>query len=320
MLSLPDFKEKQILFIQTERGVDNKLKFSNDNIVFLKDGKIINRASCHRIFTVFIIGDISITTGLMRDGLKYGISFFFLKNNFEVYTSISAKSEGNYILKMKQYNLSDTDSLEISKKLIENKINNQLRLLKSIDKNVSEEKINSIKAKVRKCKNSQELMGIEGNISREFFGVYFNSLDWLRRSPRTKTDIPNFLLDIGYTLLFNFMDSLLRIYGFDTYKGFYHKLFFQRKSLPCDVIEPFRCIIDKQLRKSWNLGQIDSSDFKVIAGKYTIDFHKQQKYTNIFSQLIMDYKKEIYLYTQEYYRHIMNPEQNSYPVFNIKIK
>ena len=56
---------------------------------------------------------------------------------------------------------------------------------------------------------------------------------------------------------FNCMDSLLRLYGFDTYKGFYHKLFFQRKSLACDVMEPFRCVIDKQILKAFNLGQID---------------------------------------------------------------
>ena len=55
-------------------------------------------------------------------------------------------------------------------------------------------------------------------------------------------------MDIGYTYLFNFIDALLRLYGFDTYLGFYHKEFYQRKSLVCDVVEPFRCIIDKNTK------------------------------------------------------------------------
>ena len=82
MITLPDFKEKQILFIQIDIKAENKIKFSNENILFLKDNKIINRASCHKVFVVFVIGDISITTVLLREASKYGISMFFMKNNF----------------------------------------------------------------------------------------------------------------------------------------------------------------------------------------------------------------------------------------------
>ena len=82
MMSLPDFKEKQILFISNEQGLENKIQFKNDNIAFVKDGKIINQISCYKVFAIFIIGDISITTILIKNCKKYGISLFLMKYIF----------------------------------------------------------------------------------------------------------------------------------------------------------------------------------------------------------------------------------------------
>ena len=91
--------------------------------------------------------------------------------------------------------------------------------------------------------------------------VYFRKLKWERRMPRCKNDIPNLLLDIGYTYLFNFIESLLSIYGFDLYCGVHHTFFYQRKSLVCDLVEPFRCIIDQRIRKAYTLKQVNEDDF-----------------------------------------------------------
>ena len=43
MLSLPDFKEKQLLFAHAEWGSKSFLRFANDNIVFLKDGELVGQ-------------------------------------------------------------------------------------------------------------------------------------------------------------------------------------------------------------------------------------------------------------------------------------
>lgn len=319
MLSLPDFKEKQLLFIQTERGVSNKIKFYNDNIVFTKDDAVINRASCHKVFCVFVIGDIAITSELMKNGLKYGVSFFFLKQNMEVYASVNAAAEANYLLRQEQYTMPAEKECNISRALVKNKIENQQQLLDSIKERETAARLRECMQLIEAARDNESLLGLEGNASRLFFGSYFSSMGWRRRMPRVKPDIPNFLLDIGYTLLFNCVDSLLRLYGFDTYKGCYHKLFFQRKSLSCDVVEPFRCIIDKQLRKSFNLGQVDKKDFSVRSGKVVaMNFAVSRKYSEIFMQTIMDHKEELYHFVQSFYRHVMNAQRNPFPSFRIK--
>ncbi len=315
MMTLPDFREKQILFIDARLGVENQLQFQNDNILYRKDGVNTNRISCLKVFAVFVIGDFTMTSVLARRCKEYGISLFLLGNNFETYAEINSGLESNFLLRDKQYKCEN--EILIAKKVVGNKIFNQLSLLKQKNLNFNfENELKKMKEKIEKAQDEKELLGIEGNFSKDFFGEYFNRINWIRRMPRTKFDVNNVLLDIGYTFLFNFIDSLLRLYGFDTYKGFYHKLFFQRKSLSCDIMEPFRCVIDKQLLKSFNLGQIKNSDFEYKEGKYQIGFENRQKYARIFLEAIMENKEEMFNYARDFYRFFVIEKQEM-PFFKI---
>jgi len=317
MIYLPDFKEKSILFIEATDFSENKIKFGNENIVFLKDGKVDNRISCHKVFVVFVVGEISITSVLIKKCLSYGISLFLLDNNLKVYASFGAKAEGNYLLRMKQYNFSK--ELIFAKHLVKNKTLNQFCLLRkekilTKEQNCSSEE--EVFKKIEKVKDSQELLGIEGSQQKAFYGQYFKPLGWYKRMPRTKVDKYNLLLDMGYTFLFNYCDSLLRLYGFDTYKGFYHKLFFQRKSLACDIMEPLRCIIDRQLLKSSRLNQINDNDFKLLKGRFSLDFKVASKYAGLFLNAISSRKASIFLYVHSFYRAILKDE-NNFAIFKI---
>jgi CRISP-associated protein Cas1 len=321
MLQLPDFKEKQIIVIRAEKGAEMpKIRFKNENIALERDGKIVNQVSCHKVFAIFIIGDATITTVLLRKALYYGISIFFLKQNLDTYAAISAIAEGNYVLRSRQYEF--TDSLDFAKNLIKNKIFNQLTLLqeKTPDYFASKSRHNNYKGleiKIDAAKTMDELLGIEGNFSKIFFQNFFRDQKWFRRMPRTKMDIPNVLLDLGYTILFNFVDSILRLHGFDTYKGIYHQLFFQRKSLTCDIMEPFRCIIDNALSKGFGLKIVKQEDFKQVKNRYLLGFEQNRTYMSLFLDEIMKHKEDIFKYIKEFYFCILNEEKN-YPFYKLK--
>ena len=317
MLSLPDFREKQILFITAEKDTQNKIRFWNENVRYEADDKVINQLSCHKILAIFIIGDFSITTKLIQNCKKYGISLFLLKNNFEVYAEINSMANGNYLLREKQYNLDKSIELDIAKHVVKNKIYNQYALLAESKKiNNQEPLFQKSENKIKRAKTHQELLGIEGSHTKDYFLLYFKDIGWNRRMPRAKVDITNVLMDIGYTFLFNFVDSLLCLYGFDSYKGFYHKLFFQRKSLACDMVEPFRCLIDKQIVKSYNLKQINEKDFFVKKGSVLLSYDKQQKYLKIFANCVMAQKEDLFTYIRDFYYCVLNDKTN-YPFLKL---
>jgi len=185
----------------------------------------------------------------------------------------------------------------------------------SLDEVKRKEKI--IQQKIDVVSSGKELLGIEGGFTKEYFSTYFKEMNWRKRLPRTKMDIINLLMDIGYTFLFNFIEAMLALYGFDAYKGFYHKLFFQRKSLACDLMEPFRCLIDKQIVKAHHLKQINEKDFKLEKGRYFLPFNKQPKYIKLFLDGIMDHKEGIFTYVYDFYRCLMNDDKEP-PSFKIK--
>ncbi|MCY4577375.1 MAG: type V CRISPR-associated endonuclease Cas1 [Candidatus Kaiserbacteria bacterium] len=317
MLTIPDLKEKQILFINTsDSGGDKKIRFENDHIVYEVDGKVENRASSQKTLAVFIIGNISITTGFLQKSLRNAVSIFFMTTNLRVYGVLGASAEANYLLREKQYDTGLPKELEIAKGIVLNKYKNQATLLKERgEKHLSV--FRDVDVSISNAKDFNILLGIEGNFSKNFFKAYFDGINWWRREPRTKQDIPNLLLDIGYTLLFNLVDTFLRLHGFDTYKGVYHKLFFARKSLVCDMVEPMRCIIDKQLLKSYNLKQVDRKDFTCSKGMYSLKINKNKKYLKIFTAALMERREDMYKYVQGYYRHTMDSKKYKQPEFII---
>lgn len=317
MLTLPDFKEKKILYVAAEYGKDNLLQLQNDNIRFVRDGKAIDQLSCHLILAVFIVGEMSITTALLKKLSSHGISVFFLNHNLQTQAAVMAEAEGNYLVRQKQYTA--TNCLHIGINIVGNKIANQETVLKKYGKLYDKQVFTRGRVQLEKTNTNQQLLGIEGNLGKEYLQSLFAELDWVRRAPRTKEDIPNLLLDIGYTYLFNFCDSLLRLFGFDVYKGYYHKLFFQRKSLACDVMEPMRPLIDHQLLKSYHLGQIKEKDFVFNNGRFTFKngFRSSKKYSSFFLQAINDRKEDIYAYVLGFYRHIMDQEKYPFPEFNL---
>ena len=293
MLSANDFSKKQIIFLFTNTG--EKLSFSNDNIVIKdKEGKIKHQSTCYRLFMVCVVGNISITICLMS-------------TTFRVYEIIGSRMEGNTMLRKRQYEYTQND---IGRKIEQNKIANQMDTLKNIRKKTEEIKegiefLQDMIDKLNEPLNYLEVMGIEGNAARVYFTRVFNNVKWNGRKPRIKNDYINVTLDIGYTMLFNIVDAILQIYGFDTYYGVFHKCFYMRKSLVCDLMEPMRPIVDYSVRKAINLEQCKKEDFEVYDNRWVLKYKMNSKYIQFLMKDILEYKDEIFVYIQKYYRFFM---------------
>lgn len=321
MMSTRDFEHKQIAFVFTSDG--EKLSFKNDNfIVTDRDGKIKHQSTCYRLFALFICGDFCLTSGLLDRAKKFGYTIVFMSPNLRITSILPSKAEGNVLLRQKQYAY---DKTEIASHVIANKIHNQAFLLKKKRKKTEEEKI--IIAKLEQYEKDvleaglsvQEIMGIEGVSAKLYFKTLFADYNWKARQPRVKNDITNTLMDIGYTILFNIVNALLEMYGFDVYVGILHTQFFHRKSLVCDLEEPFRPIIDAAILKALNLGQVNEKDFWKNQNQYILPWKNSKKYIGILLETLMEYKNEIFIYIQSYYRAFMRDKPTGeFPVFYLE--
>ena len=319
MLNANDFKKKQIIFLFTNEG--DKLSFLNDNIIVKnKEGGIKYQSTCYRLFMICVVGNISITSGLIQRSKKFGFSICLMTTTFKVYEILGARMEGNTLLRKHQYEYTEND---IGRKIEQNKIKNQSQILKNIrGKNqIMKEGIELLDKMVVQLEQQLEyleVMGIEGNAARVYFSRVFDNVDWKGRKPRIKNDYVNVTLDIGYTMLFNIVDAILQVYGFDTYYGVFHKCFYMRKSLVCDLMEPIRPVVDYQVRKSINLGQCKENDFEVINNRWCLKYKSNPQYIQFLMNAILEYKDDIFLYIQQYYRFFMKRKSESeIPVFII---
>ncbi len=317
MIRINDFKEKKLVFvIEDEEPI--KLKIQNNNLCLSRDHKCFDKMPLILISSLFIVGNFTITSQVFRQFAKYGISIFFLSRSLQTYNQVVVNAKGNYELQRRQFVMLPIEELQISKKIVINKVENQFKTLKKSKKDIGELDLENTIEQINRAGNLATLRGIEGLFAKQYFNILFQDIGWLRRAPRTKEDIPNLLLDVGYTMLFNYIDALLEMFGFNVYKGIYHRLFFQRKSLVSDVMEPLRPLIDYQLLKSYNLKQVNEKDFKYRQGKYIFkDFKISSKYSQIWLTLLMKHNEEIYKYIYGFYRYIFKPSKYKFISFSI---
>jgi CRISPR-associated endonuclease Cas1 len=173
-------------------------------------------------------------------------------------------------------------------------------------------------AEIHSAQTITDLMAVEGRAAKLYFRAYFQEYHWSGRNPRVKNDYINTTLDFGYTLLFNFMECYLRMFGFDVYVGVYHRLWFKRKSLVCDIQEPFRGLIDHTVRTGINRGQIKVDDFENLDGEWHLKREKIMDYNRLFFEVLVNRKMNIFRYVQQFYWAFMQQKStHEYPFFEL---
>lgn len=284
--------------------------------------KTLTKLPFQKILALFIIGHIRITTPLIEKCQKFGVALVVMKPSFRPVFYWSNSAEANFLLHQRQYEFSK-DDISIAKVIVMNKIQNQLKTLSDTRKKdgltiQAQIELSKCIITIPQITDYNTLMGIEGFTAKHYFAALFQGHEWHQRQPRTKCDSLNSTLDIGYTMLFNYIECFLRMFGFDLYVGVYHRMWFKRKSLVCDIMEPFRPIIDKTIRTSWNRKQISSSDYQVHKGEYRLKHEKNGDYCKLFFDALIPYKTDIFKYTQSYYRCFMGKKPITYyPTFNL---
>lgn len=322
MYSHKDIENKSVFLIN---GTQKQIFKVQNGFLCIQNSetkKNITKLPFPKMLCILIIGHTSITTSFIEHANKHGVPLVVMKPNFKTVYFFGIMTEGNYLLRQKQF-LRDKKDLNLAKYLVINKIENCNKLLQRTKrKSLAIEKFyKSYQVSINYIKNCQtlyQLMAAEGRMASYYFSALFEKNHWRKRIPRAKLDFLNALLDIGYTFLFNYIEANARLFGFDLYVGVLHQLWFQRKSLVCDLQEPFRCIIEHCVYNALLKEKISIHNFKCFKGSYYIKPESKAEVTKLFYEAIVVYKMPIYKYIQAYYRSFMkNTTTENYPKFYI---
>lgn len=323
MFTNKDIEQKTIFVINSLEKRALRVESGELILVDTSDNKTLTKLPFQKILVLFVIGHTSITTPLIDKCSQWGIPLVVMKPNLRPVFFYSLTAEANFLLRKRQFEL-NKDDLQIPKIIVSNKIQNQLRLLEKT--RLKSELILKARILFPQAINSvlnadsyDVIMGTEGRIAKHFFSAYYENFEWKGRYPRVKSDVMNVTLDIGYTILFNFIEAYIRLFGFDPYIGVYHRLWFRRKSLVCDLMEPFRCLIDQQVRKAFNTKQCKKEDFILLKNEYHLKHENNSRYTRMFFEALIAEKIEIFQFIRDYYRCFMQRKSTpDYPKYVLK--
>lgn len=108
------------------------LRVTNGELL-LQEGDVkkttLTKFPFQKILALFVIGRINITSPLIDKCKKYGVALIVTKLNLRPVFYWADSAESNFLLRKKQYEY-EKDDLSIAKVLVENKISNQLALLR----------------------------------------------------------------------------------------------------------------------------------------------------------------------------------------------
>ena len=248
---------------------DYELKKRGDNLLLYKNEEKIQSIPSLKIKDIVIIGNISLDSGIINFCKEKNIVIHFISRNGKYYGSLNFDLPLNIFPRLKQMEkrFSETESNKLAINFVSTKIINQKWLLDTFNQKIEFQMVN-----FDNINKYQEILGIEGSKSKEYFShwkILIKNSDFVfkKRTKHPPEDEINALLSLCYTLLSCEIHTLCNIVSLDPYIGFLHKEYYGRPSLVCDLMEAYRPFIDKFILNIINRNEIKKDDFEVADNK-----------------------------------------------------
>ena len=261
----------------------NTLVSVKNKVFYLESDKVNRQISPYRISSIAITSNIQINISALKLAAAHKIPIYILnrfgKLNAQV---LSGEAYNDASLRHKQYLfLQQKEATEYIVAVLRKKTELQIRNLKNLlrkkpishaelsDRIVTIEKLfekteTFVCEKITECRG--QLMGLEGNISRQYFlGLKMTlpkEFQFSKRSRRPALDFFNAALNYLYGCTYTIVDQGIRASGLDPYTGMLHSLQPKRPVLSYDLIEPFRPLIDRLLLQLINNQTLTENEFR----------------------------------------------------------
>lgn len=230
-----------------------------------------------------LMGNIQVSTQAIQSLCSAEIPVCYFSQGGWFYGITSGLTTKNVFLRQSQFRLATEEwfALRLAKKLVAGKIRNQRVMLMRNHEEPPKlvlDQMREMADRAEMCDSLEELLGIEGNGARLYFGDFNGmikqesaesdfSFDFASRNRRPPRDPVNALLSLAYSLLSKDLTVACAAVGFDPMMGFYHQPRFGRPALALDLMEPFRPLIaESAVLNAINTRMVNAKDF-VRAGR-----------------------------------------------------
>lgn len=234
----------------------------NGSVITLEQNRIVvdckagNKRSIpiETLESIAIFGKVQITTQAAIACMKKGITVTYYSKGGTYFGRLQSTSHTNAQRQRQQDRLGSTEfAIELSKRLIDAKIHNQIVVLRRYARTTGadvKDEINAmkvIKERLARSTTTEEIMGCEGFAARNYFSALSKMVEsefsFKGRSKRPPKDAFNSMLSLGYTILLYEIYGRIESKGLNPYFGFLHKDREQHPTLASDLMEEWRTVI-----------------------------------------------------------------------------
>lgn len=281
--------EKVVRALMTPRAESRPVYLNTQGLRVGKSGevlqvkdrdKLVQEIRMGEICQVNLMGNVQLSTQAVQQLLQMDVPVCYFSQGGWYYGTAQGMGTKNVFLRIRQFRLADEPwfALRVARALVAAKIRNQRVMLQRNHVEPPGEGLSGLKRmaeSAERARDLDELLGIEGNAARIYFGGFAGMLkvdeeddaaeftfDFTGRNRRPPRDPVNALLSLGYSLLAKDFQVACHAVGFDPMLGYYHQPRYGRAALALDLMEPFRPLVaDSAVLSAINMRMVTGKDF-----------------------------------------------------------
>ncbi len=255
------------------------VKKDGKRLIIARGTEVLRYISIDSIKQLILMGPVQLTTPARNLCLRYGIDTIFLNRAGAYQGRLIGLQPAYAKLRWEQYKFfhNEEKTLIFVREIVRGKIINQRKLLMKRKKvTPATTEMRRLAEKAAAADSIDIARGLEGRTAALYFGAFDGLITnpdffFKTRNRQPPKDPVNILLSLGYTILFNRIESIIYQTGLDIALGGLHLPERGKPALALDIQEEFRAVIvDTTVLKCINLKILSKDDF--ISNKDTIDY------------------------------------------------
>lgn len=200
-----------VVYIKEQGALVQK---SGERLIITKTGKTLLEMPVLQAENVSLIGNVQITAQALHMLMEHGVDISHFSYGGKYLGHISAESSKNIFLRFAQYQyyLNESERLKMARTIVDNKIKNQIFIIKSqrwngnnYDWHPDVAQMEKYRGSLDKRETPNEILGTEGICSNIYFGVFGKMLKgdvlFSGRNRRPPKDPANAIISLAYTFL-----------------------------------------------------------------------------------------------------------------------